>query len=457
MYNKNAWHKYKDPKPVMDFAEDYKRFLSNSKTERLAVKEAVNILKSHGFKEMHTFEKFKNGDKVYIVNRKKNLAAFIIGKHPIGEGMRILGAHIDSPRLDLKQNPLYEKSGLAMLDTHYYGGVKKYQWLTTPLALVGVVCKKDGSVIDINIGLDDNDPIFSINDLLIHLSSSQLRKPVVEAFDGEKLDITFGSIPLEGVDNEAVKENALKILKDKYNFVEEDFQSAELEIVPAYKARDYGIDRSMVAGYGQDDKSCAFPSLMAIVNADPNKIMYTSCVILTDKEEVGSIGATGAESYFIENVVLDLVHFHDEKHPTLMTRAGFRNSKMISSDVTSAADPIYAYADAPNKNMARFGHGVCFNKYTGHRGKSGSNDANPEYIAYLRNILDKNNIDHQSSEMGAVDVGGGGTISYALAKYNLDVIDAGIPVLSMHSPLEIISKVDLYETYLFYKAFLESE
>lgn len=454
MYNKNAWHKYKNVQPVMDFANGYKDFLNHAKTERLAVEEAVRILEKHGFKKLSTFKEVKNGDKIYVVNRHKNVAAFIIGKKPISEGMHILGAHIDSPRLDLKQNPLYEDTGLAMLDTHYYGGIKKYQWITTPLALVGIVCKKDGKNIPINIGLDKDDPIFSVNDLLIHLSSSQLDKPLKTVIDGEQLDITFGSIPLEGEKEEAIKMNVLKLLKNKYNFDEEDFQSAEIEAVPAYEARDYGIDRSMIASYGHDDRSCAYPSLMAIVKADPSKVTYTSCVILTDKEEVGSQGATGAHSYFIENVLLDLVYMHNEKHPTLMTRTAFGNSKMISSDVTAAADPLFKYANAPHKNMARFGHGVCFNKYTGHRGKSGSNDANPEFIAYLRKVLDDNEIDHQSSELGSVDVGGGGTISYILAKYNMDVVDAGVPVLSMHSPLEVISKVDLYETYLFYRAFL---
>lgn len=457
MYNKNAWHKYPSKKPIMDFAEGYKKFLNTAKTERLAVREAVKILEDHGFKEFHTLKKVKNGDKIYIVNRNKNVAAFIIGKRPIGEGMHILGAHIDSPRLDLKQNPLYEEVGLAMLDTHYYGGIKKYQWVTTPLALVGVVCLSNGKTIDINIGLDKDDPVFSVNDLLIHMSNSQLEKPAKDVIEGDQLDIAFGSIPLEGEKEHAVKANVLKLLKNKYGFEEEDFTSAEIEAVPAFEVRDYGLDRSMIGGYGQDDRSCAYPSLMALVNTNPKDVTYTSCVILTDKEEVGSEGATGAHSYFIENVVLDLVYMHDERHPTLMTRTGFRHSKMISSDVTAAADPIFAYANSPHRNMARFGHGVCFNKYTGHRGKSGSNDANPEFIAYLRKVLDDNGIDHQSSELGTVDVGGGGTIAYVLAKYNMDVVDAGVPVLSMHSPFEVISKVDLYEAYLFYKAFLTAK
>lgn len=455
MYNKNAWHKYKNTKVVMDFAEDYKKFLSTSRTERLATKEIEKILIENGFKTLDKFETLKAGDKVYAINRNKNVAAFIIGKKDMGtNGLRILGAHIDSPRLDLKPNPLYEECGLALLDTHYYGGIKKYQWTTVPLALVGVVCLTNGKTVDINIGLKKDDPVFGITDLLVHLSHDQLEKPLKDVIKGEALDVTFGSIPLEGEENKAVKANILKLLKERYGIEENDFISAEIEVVPAYDVRDYGIDRSMVAGYGHDDRVCAYPSLRALLDINPKEVEITSCVILTDKEEIGSEGATGAKSYFIENVLLDLVYMHEEKHPTLMTRHAFGNSKMISSDVTGADDPLYKYASAPHRNMARFGHGVCFNKYTGHRGKSGGNDANPEFIAYLRRILEDNDICYQSTELGAVDVGGGGTIAYILAKYNMDVIDAGVPVLNMHAPMEIISKVDLYETYLFYKAFL---
>jgi len=454
MYNKNAWRKYKNPKEVMDFADGYKKFLNASKTERLAVKESVKLLEKAGFKNITKFKTIKTGDKIYAVNRNKNVAAFIIGKKPISEGLHILGAHIDSPRLDLKQNPLYEDTGLALLDTHYYGGIKKYQWVTIPLALVGVICTKDGKTIDVNIGLSEDDPVVGITDILPHLDSAQRDLPIKTAINGDQLDVSIASIPLENVKDDGVKANVLKILKKKYNIDEEDFTSAEIEVVPAFPVKDYGIDRSMVAGYGQDDRSCAYPSLLALLNAK-KQLTYTACVLLTDKEEIGSEGATGAHSYFIENVLLDLVYMRGEKHPTLSTRRAFGNSKMISSDVSAASDPLFKNVTAPNKNMARFGHGVCFNKYTGHRGKSGSNDANPEFIAYLRKILDDNGIDYQSSELGKVDAGGGGTISYVLAKYNMDVLDAGVPLLSMHSPMEILSKVDLYEAYLFYKAFLE--
>lgn len=454
MYNKNAWHKYKNKKPVMDFANDYKKFLNVARTERLATEEVEKLLVKSGFKKMSSFKKIKAGDKVYSINKHKNVAAFVVGKKPIGEGLHILGSHIDSPRLDLKQNPLYEDTGLALFDTHYYGAIKKYQWVTTPLALIGVVCKTNGETVKVNIGLKDDDPVIGVTDLLIHLSDAQLEKPLKFAVRGEALDLSVGSIPLEGEDEEAVKKNILKIFKDKYGVDEHDFISAELEAVPAYPVKDYGLDRSMIAGYGQDDRSCAYPSLRALMDIDPKKLEYTSCVILTDKEETGSEGATGAKSFFIENVVADLVYLHDEHHPLLMARRAFAHSKMVSSDVTAAADPLFKYASAPNRNMARFGHGLCFNKYTGHCGKREANDANPEYIAYLRNILRENNIFYQASELGAVDEGGGGTISYVLAKYNMDVIDAGVPLLSMHSPMEIISKVDLYETYLFYKAFL---
>ena len=454
MYNKNAWRKYKDKKVIMDFAEGYKKFLNNSKTERLAVQQAIKLLEEHHFKNIRLVKKLKVGDKVYINNKNKNLAAFIIGKKHISEGMHILGAHIDSVRIDLKPNPIYEDTGLALLDTHYYGAIKKYQWFTIPLALVGVIVKPNGKIIDINIGLKDTDPIFGITDLLPHLSKAQEKVNPKMEIDGETLDITIGSMPLDGVKQDGVKANILKLLKDKYHIDEEDFISAEIECVPAYPVRDYGLDRSMVAGYGQDDRSCAYPCLKAILEVDPKKINYTSCIIWTDKEEVGSRGASGAESLFIENCLLEITYHLGETHPNLMTRMCFTNSKMISCDVSPAADPLFKYASAPHRNMARFGHGVCFSKYTGRRGKSGCNDARAEFIAYLRDILENNDIDYQSCELGAVDAGGGGTISYALAKYNMDVCDAGLALLSMHAPVEIISKVDLYECFQFYKAFL---
>jgi len=459
MYNKNAWKKYKNKRPIFDFAEGYKTFLDNSKTERLAAEESENLLKKNGFKPLNKFTSLKPGDKVYVNNRGKNICALIIGKKSITEGLHILGAHIDSPRLDLKQNPLYEDTGFALFDTHYYGGIKTYQWLTLPLALIGVVVKKDGTKININIGLDKNDPIFSVNDLLIHLAKQQMQKPLEKAVEAEKLDITIGSMPLMGVDGQSVKENVLRILKEKYHFEEVDLTSAEIEAVPAFPTKDYGLDRSMVAGYGQDDRSCAYCSLKALLDTDNKNLQYTSCLILTDKEEVGSQGATGAHSHFIENVIINVcMKMREHKNnPLLTARIALGKSRMISSDVTAAADPLNKDVISPNKNMARFCHGICINKYTGVRGKSGSNDADAEYLAYVRNILEKNDITYQSTELGYVDAGGGGTISYILAKYNMDIVDAGVPLLSMHSPLEVVSKVDLYESYLFYKAFLNNK
>ncbi len=382
---------------------------------------------------------------------KKNIALFVIGKKPLEDGMRILGAHIDSPRMDLKQNPLYESEGFAMLDTHYYGGVKKYQWVTIPLSMVGVVVKKDGTVINVNIGEDENDPVVGISDLLVHLSADQLKKDGAKVIEGEDLDVTFGSIPLKDHEKDAVKANVLKILKDKYDFDEEDFLSAEIEIVPSGKARDYGIDRSMVAGYGHDDRVCAYTSLMAILDIEMPD--YTSCCILVDKEEIGSVGATGAQSLFFENTVSELL-LKQGTDSFVKTRKAMANSKMLSSDVSAGVDPLYLSVN-DKKNAAYLGKGIVFNKYTGARGKSGSNDANPEYMAEIRKILDDDNIYYQTAELGKVDQGGGGTIAYILGNYNMNVIDAGVAVLNMHAPMEIVSKVDVYEAYLAYRTFLK--
>lgn len=457
MYNKNAWNESPYQKEAMAFAEKYKTFLDIARTERLVIIEAEKILKANGFRDIKTFKSIKPGDKVYIINRHKSLVAFVIGKKPLADGLHILGSHVDSPRLDLKPNPLYEEQGFALLDTHYYGGIKKYQWLTTPLALIGVVCKKDGTVRHINVGLKKDDPIFCINDLLIHLSHAQLDQPVKALVDGEQLDITIASMPLKGVKTNNVRANVLKILKDKYDIDEEDAISAEIEAVPAYPVRDFGIDRSMVAGYGQDDRACVYTSLMALVSTDIKKLEYSSCVVLTDKEEIGSVGATGAHSYFIENVILDLLSLSGEKQPFVAMRRTLRNSKMISCDVSPAMDPMFKFATAPHRNMGRCSHGVSFNKYTGSRGKRGANDANPEYIAKIRKLLDDHDIDYQFNEMSVVDLGGGGTIAYVLAKYNMEVIDAGIPALNIHSSMEVVSKIDLYEAYLCYKTFLENK
>ena len=404
-----------------------------------------------GYKDLKDVDILKPGDKVYVTNMNKNVALFVIGKKPIEAGLRILGAHIDSPRLDLKQNPLYESEGFALLDTHYYGGVKKYQWVTIPLSLIGVVVKKDGTVINVNIGEDETDPVVGISDLLIHLSADQMKKEAAKVIEGEDLDVTFASMPLRDYEKDSVKANVLKILKEKYDFEEEDFLSAEIEIVPSGKARDYGIDRSMVAGYGHDDRVCAYTSLMAIL--DINDPEYTSCAILVDKEEIGSVGATGAQSLFFENTISELLA-KQGVDSFVKTRKALTNSKMLSSDVSAGVDPLYLSVN-DKKNAAYLGRGIVFNKYTGARGKSGSNDANPEYMAQIRNILDENNVNYQTAELGKVDQGGGGTIAYILGNYNMNVIDAGVAVLNMHAPMEIVSKVDVYEAYLAYRTFLQ--
>ncbi len=453
MYRKNAWLKYKDQKEVMDFAEGYKSFLSTAKSERLAVKEAEKLLKAKGFKNVDDVKTLKEGDRVYFVNKKKNVAAFIIGSEPLENGLRILGAHIDSPRLDLKEHPVYEAKGFALGDTHYYGGVKKYQWVTIPLALVGVVCKKDGSVVEVNIGDDPKDPVVGISDLLIHLAADQLQKSGAKVIEGENLDITLGSIPLNEDEKEPVKANVLKLLKDKYGFEEEDLVSAEIEVVPAGPARDYGLDRSMIAGYGHDDRSCAYTSLMALL--DTKKVKNTACCILVDKEEIGSVGATGAQSVFFENAIAKLAALTNAKNPLWSARVALENSKMLSSDVSAGYDPLYPSV-SDTKNVAYLGEGLVFNKYTGARGKSGCNDSMPEYYAFIRKTMDDAKVNWQNAELGKVDQGGGGTIAYILGNYNMNVIDAGIPVLNMHAPMEIVSKVDVYEAYLGYKAFLKA-
>ena len=452
MYAKNAWKKYSkdDLKKVFDFNEAYKDFLTKGKTERRCVDEAVKICEGAGFKPLASYSKLVPGDKVYVTNKGKNIACFVIGDEPIEKGLRVLGAHIDSPRIDVKQNPLYEKNGFALLDAHYYGGIKKYQWVTIPLAICGVVCKKDGTIIDVTIGEDLSDPVLGITDLLIHLSQDQMQKTLGTAIHGEDLDVSMGSMPLESEEKDAVKANVLKLLKEKYDFDEEDFLSAELEIVPAGPSRDYGLDRSMVAGYGHDDRVCAYTSLMAVINS--GKAKYTTCAILVDKEEVGSIGATGAHSKFFENTVAELINLSSD-YSELKVRHAMENTKMLSSDVSAGFDPLYAGVNDP-KNSAYLGNGICFNKYTGSRGKSGCNDAMPEFFAEIRKVMDEENINFQTAELGRVDQGGGGTIAYILGNYNMNVIDAGIAVLNMHAPMEIVSKADVYEAYLAYSAFI---
>ena len=451
MYDKYAFEKYENKEKLDLFNKEYIDFLSNCKNERLVVKYVEKLAREKGFKSINEFKKLKKGDKVFIKNRNKNIVLFVIGKDSLVDGMNVLGAHIDSPRLDLKQNPLYESTNFALLDTHYYGGIKKYQWVTIPLALVGVVCKKDGSTIDVNIGLNEGDPIIGISDLLIHLSADQVQKKASEFIPGESLDVTVGLYPLKGEEKNAVKANVLKILKDKYGIEEEDFVSSEIEVVPAFPAREYGLDRSMVAAYGHDDRVCAYTSFRAIL--EMKDVERTSCCVLVDKEEVGSIGATGAQSKFFEDAVSEVID-KVEGFSELKLRKCLKNSNMLSSDVSAGTDPLFLSV-CEEKNSCFLGKGIVFNKYTGARGKSGCNDANAEFIAHLRDIMDKENIYYQTSELGKVDQGGGGTIAYILANLNMNVIDAGVPVLNMHSPMEIVSKVDVYEAYEAYKVFLK--
>ena len=452
MYAKNIWVDAKEEKKaeIFSFSKDYMDFLDEAKTERMATKEAIRLAKEKGFRPLEECKELHPGDKVYTTNKNKNFLAAVIGEKSLEEGMRILGAHIDSPRLDIKQNPLYEKGGFAFFETHYYGGIKKYQYVTIPLALHGIVYKKDGTSFEVSIGEDPSDPVLGITDLLIHLSADQMSKKASEVIEGEKLDITIGNIPLEKDENGKVKDYILHLLKEKYGMEEEDFLSSELHAVPAGKARDYGLDRSMIAGYGHDDKVCAYTSLRAVL--DSKKEEYTSVVVLVDKEEVGSIGATGAQSLWFEDVIMEMLA-KEGKDSYLALRHAMSASKMLSSDVSGAVDPLYSGANEPN-NSCYFSKGVVFNKYTGARGKSGCNDAMPEFLSFVRNAMNKNNIHYQTSEIGKVDQGGGGTIAYILGNYNMYVLDAGVPVLSMHSPMEIVSKADAFEAYLAYKVFL---
>ena len=457
MERKTAWNEYKkkDMKKLEKLNAGYRAFLDHGKTERECVKESVRQAEEAGYVSLDTYVKenraLKPGDKVYAVCMKKAIALFQIGTKPLTEGMNILGAHIDSPRLDVKQNPLYEDNGFTYLDTHYYGGIKKWQWVTLPLAIHGVVAKKDGEVVDVVIGEDDNDPVFCVTDLLIHLSREQQTKPASTVVEGENLDLLIGSQPLEGTEKDAVKAMTLKLLNDKYGIEEEDFLSAELEIVPAGKARELGMDASMILAYGQDDRVCAYTSLVAMLEVEaPEK---TSCCLLVDKEEIGSVGATGMHSRFFENTVAELL-LKMGIDSFVQTRLTMSRSKMLSSDVSAGVDPLFVNVN-DKKNAAYLGNGIVFNKYTGSRGKSGSNDASAEYVAQVRAVMDNANIHYQTAELGRVDQGGGGTIAYILGNYNMDVIDAGIAVLNMHAPMEIVSKVDVYETYQAYKAFLK--
>lgn len=457
MSEKNVWETYEEQEmnEVFALAEDYKRFISENKTERACVKSAVAMAEARGYRDLreviHRQETLKPQDKVYLTMMEKSIVLFHLGDRPLEEGMHILGAHIDSPRLDLKQNPVYENTELAYLDTHYYGGIKKYQWVTLPLALHGVIVKKDGTSVDVCIGEKEDDPVFVISDLLIHLSNDQMQKKAASVIEGEDLNVTFGSMPLKEEEKDKVKANVLKLLKERYDVEESDLVSAEIEVVPAGKARDLGIDRSMVIGYGQDDRVCAYTSLVALLEME--NVEKTAVCLLVDKEEVGSQGATGMQSCFFENAlaeVMDRMGIYSE----LKVRRALQHSKMLSSDVSAAYDPNYAGVMETN-NCAYFGKGLVFNKYTGARGKSGCNDANAEYMAELRAVMEKGNVAYQTSELGKVDQGGGGTIAYILANYGMEVIDSGVALHNMHAPWEVSSKADIYEAKKGYLAFLK--
>ena len=463
MERRNAWKVYDQTEleKLDKINETYKNCLDDGKTERECITLAVKKAEAAGYKNLKELQKervkLKAGDKVYAVCMDKSIALFIIGQEPLENGMNILGAHIDSPRIDVKQNPLYENEELAYLDTHYYGGIKKYQWVTLPLALHGVIAKKDGTIVPVSIGDEEEDPVFVITDLLVHLASKQLEKKGSVVVEGEKLDLLIGSRPLEQdpsldqEEKEAVRANVMELLKKYYDMEEEDFLSAELEIVPAGKARDCGLDRSMVLAYGQDDRVCAFTSLFAIL--DTPQVTRTGCCILVDKEEIGSVGATGMHSRFFENVVAELVAMTDGESE-LKVRRALQNSRMLSSDVSAAYDPLYPEV-FEKKNTAYFGRGLVLNKYTGSRGKNGTSDANAEYVAKVRNVFDNNHVAFQTAELGKVDQGGGGTIAYVMANKAMSVIDSGVAVLSMHAPYEVTSKSDVYEVYRGYKAFLK--
>lgn len=458
MERKNIWLKYDktEEEALEKLSKEYMSYLDDGKTEREVVKISEEMAREKGYRSLSEVlaegKTLKAGDKVYATWMKKAIALFHIGTQPVEKGMNILGAHVDSPRLDVKQNPLYEDSDFAYLDTHYYGGIKKYQWVTIPLAIHGVVVKKDGTVVDVVIGEDEKDPVVFISDLLIHLSREQLEKKAAKVIEGDDLNIIIGNKPVKGEEKESVKKAVLKLLSDKYGMIEEDFLSAELEVVPAGKAREAGLDRSMIMAYGHDDRVCAFTSLAAMLEME--SVERTACTLLVDKEEIGSVGATGMQSRFFENTVAELLEAMGE-YKDLTLRRTLANSRMLSSDVSAAYDPTYPQA-FEKKNSAFLSKGMVFNKFTGSGGKGGSNDANPEYMADLRRILEDNSVSFQTAELGKVDVGGGGTIAYILAHYGMEVIDCGVAVLNMHAPWEVVSKADVYETKKGYVAFLQN-
>ena len=451
---KSGWEYTEDDKKmkIFEFCDSYIEFLNNSKTEREIVKSTKKLIEQNGFKNIVEYEKLVPGDKVYYINRNKSIYLAVIGEDSIEKGINIIGAHADSPRLDLKPNPLYEEAGLAFLKTHYYGGIKKYQWTTIPLAIHGVISKPNGENIEVCIGEDESDPIFTITDLLPHLASEQMERKLKEGVKGEELNLLVGSIPYGANIAEAVKLNILKILNEKYGITEMDFVSSEIELVPAFKSRSMGLDRSMVAGYGQDDKVCVYTSLRAILNIEKPKT--TAVCIISDKEEIGSMGNTGMESHVFDTFVSEILNKLNVNRPNLLDQV-FCNSKMLSADVDAAYDPIYSSAYEKN-NSGYLGGGVGLNKYTGARGKSGASDANAEFVARIRGIFEENNIKYEVAELGKIDIGGGGTIAYILANKGVDVIDCGVPVLSMHAPYEVTSKFDIYEAYRGYEAFYKS-
>ena len=476
--NKSGWENIDETKKneIFKFADDYMDFLNKSKTEREIISSAETLARESGFKKLNEYSELHPGDKVYYVNRAKNIYLAVIGKNDIEDGINIIGAHADSPRLDLKPSPLFQKGDLTYFNTHYYGGIKKYQWTTIPLAIHGVIVKENGEKITVSIGENDDDPVFVITDLLPHLAKDQMQKKLTEAIEGEKLDLVVGNIPANKIDEnnnskesssensndddkenqkkcaEKIKENIMKILNEKYDITEEDFESSELEIVPAFKARTAGFDRSMVAAYGQDDKSCVYSSLRAILSVEnPER---TAVCLFSDKEEIGSMGNTGMQSHVFDTFIAELLNKLRVNRPNLLDEV-FCNSRMLSADVDAAMDPLYAeVSDITNAGF--ISHGVSVNKYTGARGKYDSSDANAEYVAFVRKIFNENNVKYQFSELGKVDQGGGGTIAYILANKGVDVIDCGIPVLSMHSPYELTSKFDIYSAFEAYKAFFNN-
>jgi aspartyl aminopeptidase len=452
MERKSAWEKIDDQKTVFDFCKGYIKYLDLGKTERLCVEYSKELAEEMGFKNIDNIEKLEAGMKVYKINRAKNIVLSVIGSEDIEKGFNLVAAHIDSPRLDLKQIPLYEDSNMAMFKTHYYGGIKKYQWTAIPLSLIGVIVKENGEIVNVNIGEDDEDPVFTISDLLPHLAADQMEQKLSKAFTGEDLNVLAGSIPSDS-EKDKYKENVMELLKDKYGICEEDFISAELELVPNFKARNLGLDSSMIAAYGHDDRVCAYTALKAIFDIENPK--RTSVCFLADKEEIGSMGCTGMQSRFFENFVAEMINKIKANYSELMLKRAISASMCLSSDVTCAMDPNFKSVSEP-MNSAYLGEGVAFAKFTGARGKSSTSDANAEFVAKIRKILNDAGVAWQMAELGKVDQGGGGTVAQYIANLDMDTIDCGVPLLSMHAPYEVASKVDIYMAYKAYGAFFRA-